>query len=98
MSSQIDSQLTAKEKAILALYLNPQAGVQRTAILSVGYAVGAGVFTFLAIWDGEPRYAIVVYLVLLVVIGLRIWRGPKLAGVMPGIIRKYEAAIGELRK
>ena len=98
MSSQIDSQLTIQERKILALYRNPHTGLQRSVLLSVGYAAGAGIFAFLAIRDGEPRYAVVVYLILLVVMGLRIWRGRKLAGVMPGIIRKYEAAIAELRK
>ena len=64
----------------------------------MGYAIGAGVLTYEAIRGNEPRYAVGVYLVLLLVMGLRLWRGRYLAGVIPGIISKYEIAIGELRK
>ena len=97
MSSQIESQLTRREKIVLDMYRDAGSGLLRATLLSIGYAAGAGVFVALAIWERQPMYVLIVYGVLLTVMGLRLWRGRQLAGVMPRILNKYEATIAELR-
>lgn len=94
MRSRIDEQLTAEERLVLKRYrTSHRRDFRKRLVLSVGYAVGAGVFAVLAVVEGEPAYVMVVYGVLLVVPSLALWRGHRLVRVVPGIPEKYERAI-----
>lgn len=65
---------------------------------SIGYAIGSGVFLYLAIAEHEPRYAVVIYASFLIHMLIRIRKARLLVGVMPGILTRYEAVIGELQQ
>jgi len=98
MTSQIDDQLTPKERAVLAMYCSREAtGVGRAVRLSVQYALGAAVFVYASIAYDEPLFVLAVYGILIVFMTLRLVRAQKIAGVMPAIIEKYENRIDSLR-
>ena len=97
VTSHLDSQLTPEERGVLALYRAGDAtGMARAVRLSVGYALGAGVFVALALHRGEPLLVLPVYAVLLLVLAIRLVRGRRIAGRMPAVVAKYEAEIGRL--
>ena len=91
--------LTHVERAVLRAYTDPAAsGMGRAVRLSLQYATAAGIFVLLAIWENNSWWALAVYAVFLVSMAIRLWRARRVAGIMPGIIRKYEARIAELEK
>jgi hypothetical protein len=96
--SAIDSALTDRERRVLAAYRSPAAAtLRRPARLAAGYALGAGILTWLAVAGREPRYALAVYGVLLAALALRLVAARRVAGVVPGVIEKYEGEIARLR-
>jgi hypothetical protein len=89
--------LNPDEQKVLAIYQDPKrSGMERAIRLSIQYAIGAGIFVYLAIHFNNPWYSLVVYVVFLLYMVIRLVRGKKLAGIMPGIIAKYERRIEEL--
>jgi hypothetical protein len=91
--------LTPDEERIVSLYSNPRVSYLRGAIrLSIQYAGGAGIFLMLAIAYNRPWYALISYLIFLVFLFIRLWRGVKVGNVMRGLIRKYEERIVELEQ
>lgn len=88
---------TDKEEAVLSAYRNPRnSGIGRAVRLSAQYALGAGIFLWLAIVDGNPWYSVAVYAIFVFYMSLRVWAGSRIAGIMPGIISKYESRIRDL--
>jgi hypothetical protein len=97
MPSRIDASLTSEEHRILILYSDPKRyGVGRATRLSIQYALGAGFFAAICILRHEPSWVLAVYGVFLLFLIVRILGARRVAGVMPGIIAKYEARIAEL--
>src|SRR5882672_5453287 len=97
MTSRIDSSLTADERRVLMLYSNPSmSGMSRVVRLSIQFAIGAGIFVAMALWEQEPLYVLPVYGTFLAFLTVRLLSAKKIAGIMRGIIAKYEARIGEL--
>ena len=98
--SAIDSMLSDGERTVLNAYSNPQQSSSRRAIrLSIQYALGAAVFVVLAIYD-NPLWSLAVYGIFLawMIVRLILIGATKIAGVMPGIVEKYENRIQELEK
>jgi len=96
--SAIDSMLSDGERTVLNAYSNPQQSSSRRAIrLSIQYALGAAVFVVLAIYD-NPLWSLAVYGIFLAWMIVRLIGATKIAGVMPGIVEKYENRIQELEK
>jgi len=97
MQSRIDSSLTADERRILGIYSDAKfSGIGHATRLSIQYAIGTGVFIVLCLEQQEPLYILPVYGTFLLFMFLRIRGAKKLAGIMPALIRKYEARIAEL--
>ncbi len=97
--STIDSQLTDRERLVLARYRDPaMSGMGRAVRLSVQYAVGGAVFLYLAIVTNNPLWSAAIYLIFLAWLGIRLLGGWRLSGVMPSIIAKYERRIEELER
>lgn len=83
---------------MLAAYRSPTLhDIRRQVRLSLQYAVGTGLFAYLAISTGRPLYIIAVYVVFLTWMLLRLLRASRIAGAMPRIIEKYEARIAILQ-
>lgn len=98
MKSEIEDKLSQRERTILQMYRNPKSSdLRRQVRLSIQYAIGTGIFLVMGIRSGNPLYAIIVYVALLLWMGLRIAGASKLVGIMPEIIEKYESEISELR-
>lgn len=98
MKSEIEEILSQRERTILQMYRKPKSSDLRRQIrLSIQYAAGTGIFLIMGIKSGNPLYAIIIYVALLLWMGLRIIGASKLVGIMPGIIEKYESEISELR-
>jgi hypothetical protein len=99
MKSEIDDELTDRERRLLAVYLAPsKSDLRRLTRLSIQYAIGTGVFMALAILEHQPLYALVVYVVLVVSLMLRVIGGSTISRVVPGIINKYESNIAALKE
>jgi len=95
MKASID--LSPEEQRVLDNYLKPsESGIPRATRLSIQYAIGAGLFLIMAIWQNEPLYALGTYGVFLIYMLLRIIGAKRVVGIMPGIIEKYEKRIQEL--
>jgi len=92
-------ELTDAERRALELYRQPSGkDMRRMLRLSVQYALGAGIFTALALVTRQPAYVAVVYAIFLAYLGVRINGARKLAGLMPGIVAKYDQELAELRR
>ncbi len=92
-------QLTPKEREILQIYLHPSSsGVQPAIRQTIGYAVSAGVFLYLAISRSEPLYAIGIYVIFMLQLIIRLLKARVLVGVIPEILRRYETQFGELQQ
>ena len=97
MESVIASQLTDQERKVLQAYRQPSArDLRRLIRISVQYALAAGIFLVLAIHDGQPLYAIAIYVIFVLWMIVRVAKARLLVGVMPTIIEKYEAEIRRL--
>ncbi len=99
MISEIENQLSAKEKEILVLYKRPEnSGVKKQTTISILYIVATGIFTAIGFVYNNLFYSLIVFLTFALFLMLRIRAAKKIEGVMPGIIEKYENAIKELKK
>jgi len=98
MPSAIDSLLSQRERQILAAYRAPSADIRKATRLSIQYAIGAGIFTALAISQRQPLWALAVFAILVLMLVVRLVGARRVAGVMPAIIEKYEREILELRQ
>src|SRR5262245_27169814 len=98
MPSAIDHLLSEQERQALSVYHTPHVSLRKATRLSIQYAIGAGVFTLLAISQHQPLWALAVFLVLVVMLALRLARARRLAHVMPTVLEKYEHEIRELRE
>lgn len=97
MNSQIDSELTPEERRVLTYYADPtQSGMGRAIRLSIQYALGAGVFVALALWDHNALYVLPVYGIFLAFMIVRLLSARKIAGIMPSVIAKFESRIAAL--
>jgi hypothetical protein len=97
MNSRIDDILTPTEKQVLQLYRSGKhSGIRRAARLTVQYAIGTGLFVWLCISKQQPYWCLVVYGVFILFMIIRLIGARRLAGVMPGIIEKYETRIATL--
>ncbi len=97
MTSRIDNLLTPTEKQVLLAYRSPEhSGMRRATRLSVQYAVGAGVFVWLCISEQQPLWCLAVYAIFVIQLAVRLHNARRMAGVMPGVIKKYEARIAQL--
>jgi hypothetical protein len=91
-------QLTAKEQQVLQIYRDSSmSGIGRAVRQSLGYAASAGVFLCLAISYDEPLYAIGIYAIFVLQLGVRILVARRIAGVMPKILCRYEDHISGLQ-
>jgi hypothetical protein len=98
MKSEINNDLTDRERTVLALYRAPSNSESRRLIrLSIQYAIATGCFMVLAIVEHQPLYALFVYVVLLVWLVLRVVGASTMSRVMPKIIDKYESTITTLK-
>jgi hypothetical protein len=89
--------LSSSERAVLRTYTEPGAsGIGRAVRLSLQYALGSGLFVGLAIWLNNPWWSLTSYATFLAYMAIRLRGANRIAGVMPGIIAKYEARITEL--
>jgi hypothetical protein len=89
--------LSEVERAVLRTYIDPAAsGISRAVRLSLQYATSAGIFVFLAIWQDNPLWSLAVYAIFLLFMAVRLVGARRIAGIMPGIIRKYEERISAL--
>lgn len=95
--SMIDTLLSDKERLVLQAYRNPRRDFNRATRLSIQYAIGMAVFVYLAIYD-DALWSLAIYGVFLAWLTVRLIRGRAVAGVMPGIIEKYEGRIQELER
>jgi hypothetical protein len=90
-------ELSSEELRILATYKDPRLyGLARAVRLSIQYAIGALIFLCLAIGTENPWYAIGTYAIFLLYLFIRFLGAKQLAGIMPGIIAKYEKRLEEL--
>jgi hypothetical protein len=88
---------TPDEQRVLALYRDPRnADLGRAARLSLQYAVAAGCFVAVAIVTDNALWSLAVFGVFVAWMGVRLLKAKQIAGVMPRIIRKYEAYIAQL--
>jgi len=89
--------LTPAEQKVLAAYADPKKyGIGRATRLTVQYLIGAGIFLGLAVLYGNPWYALGTYAVFIVYAVVRLLGARRLAGLLPGILAKYENRIAEL--
>jgi hypothetical protein len=93
----IDTLLSDKERQVLEAYKDPRRGFKQTIKLSTQYAVGMALFVYLAIYD-DALWSLAAYGVFLAWLVARLIGARKIAGVMPGIIEKYERRILELER
>ena len=93
--STIDAILSDKERLVLQAYRDPHRDLNRTVRLSVQYALGMAVFVYLAIHD-DALWSLAAYSIFVAWLVVRLIRSRAVAGVMPGIIEKYERRIQEL--
>jgi hypothetical protein len=97
MQSVLDEELTAKEREVLAAYRSPLASDMRRQVrLSVQYAVGSGIFTFLCLSTGQPLYGLAVYVIFILWMGARLLGASRVCGIVPGIIEKYERRVAAM--
>jgi hypothetical protein len=95
--STIDGLLSDKEHLVLRAFRDPRQGLNRAIRLSIQYAIGMAVFVYLAIHD-DPRWSLAIYGIFLAWMAARLIASRAIAGVMPGIIEKYEGRIQELER
>ena len=99
MESEIDGELSPREKAVLLFYRTPGGSdMARQVRLSVQYAIGSLCFLLAAIIMKQPLYAIGTYVTFILWMMVRLMGAKRLSGVMPSIIEKYESKIRELRE
>lgn len=99
MKSQIDDQLTEKERTILALYRGPHGkDLKRLIRLSIQYTLGAALFTGFTIFYNEPLFSLVLLFMIVAMLLIRLRGAKATMGAMPGIIEKYESTIKKLKK
>lgn len=99
MASEIENQLSEKEKRILELYKNPKNHDMKKQIrLSVQYLIVSGILLALTIFYKEPLYSVLIFLTFAGYIIIRLIGAKKITGVMPGIINKYENTIKQLKR
>src|SRR5262245_1190353 len=96
--SVIDHLLSDRERQALSGYRTPRVSIRRATRISIQYTIGAGIFTFLAISQHQPLWALVVFSVLVLMLALRLAGARRMALVMPAVIEKYEQEIRELRE
>jgi len=98
MKSEIDASFSDVERAVWSAYRSPDAsGMRRAFRMALQYAIAGALVLAGAILMEEVWLAALLYAELLVVLLLRIVGGYKIAGVMPGIIEKYEKALRDLK-
>lgn len=89
--------LTPEEQKVLAAYADPKKyGIGRAIRLTIQYLIGAGIFLALSILYGNPWYALGTYAAFIVYAAVRLLGAKRVAGLMPGILAKYENRIAEL--
>jgi hypothetical protein len=92
-----EQSLTEREREVLALYRAQGASnVRRTLRLSIQYSLGAAVLAVAGIFLDNPFFGLAVWAVLVAVLALRLMNARRLAGVMPGILDKYDRHVALL--
>jgi len=90
-------EFTPIENQVLAVYRDPKrSGISRAIRVSIQYAIGAACFVAIAILTGNALWSLAVYGVLIAFMVNRLLGARAIAGVMPGVIAKYERRITEL--
>ena len=94
IESVIDRELTPIERHILANYRSPSAAdVPRQVRLSGQYAIGTAIFVYLDYAMEQPMFSVAVWATFVLWMLMRLRGASRIAGIMPGIIEKYEATI-----
>jgi hypothetical protein len=92
-------EFTAEERHILQQYRAPsRSGTARVIRLAIQYALGGGIFLYLAIAQKQPLYAIGIYVLLVGFLCARIFGARRLRDLMPQILRRYEERISQLEE
>jgi hypothetical protein len=98
MKSAIDELLTDGERAYFDSMENGDAGRRRTIRMSIQYAIGAGIFVYIAIAYNNPYWSLVVYGTFVFWLFIRVLRASIYFRNMRGLISKYEQRIRELEQ
>jgi hypothetical protein len=90
-------ELSPQEQSVLRRFnesrQSPLSVLLRSSIYSIALA---GLFLYLAIARNEPLYAIGVFGMFVIYLGIRIYTARRVAGIMPRILERYQLRIDEL--
>ena len=89
--------LSPQEQSIVQRFKAP--GKSSVSVLfrsSIYCTVLAAFFLYLALARNEPRYAIGIFGMFVLYLGIRIYTARRVAGIMPRILQRYEFRIAEL--
>jgi uncharacterized membrane protein YhdT len=98
MKSEIDDQLTKKEKQVLSAYENPKEHMRKALRLSIQYLIAIALFAFLSVKEKNINYSLVMFGVFAILIVIRLINAKKISEIMPKIIAKYEEEIKRLKE
>jgi hypothetical protein len=101
MRSYMETKLdfTDKEKFMVQYYRNPRlCSLSRHVISALYYLIPSAVCCGISIWQDSAAWAFVAYGLLLVYVCHQLFQAREWAGVMPGLIAKYEAHVKALEK
>lgn len=86
--------LSERERFVLRLYRD-SAGSEMNKVIrqSICYAISGGIFTYAAIAQNQPWFALGTYVLFIVFLLIRIFKAGVLVGVMPGLLAKYDKAL-----
>jgi len=90
-------ELNPQEQSVLRRFNQSQKSPLSALLRSSIYCIAlAGLFLYLAIARNEPLYAIGVFGMFALYLGIRIYTARRVAGIMPRILQRYEVRIAEL--
>ena len=90
-------ELNPQEQSVLRRFNQSQKSPLSALLRSSIYCIAlAGLFLYLAIARSEPLYAIGVFGMFVLYLGIRIYTARRVAGIMPRILQRYEFRIAEL--
>ncbi|WP_435017915.1 hypothetical protein TA3x_005538 [Tundrisphaera sp. TA3] len=96
MTDRDSTMFTPEERLVLDAYRHPGSSDTRRAVrLSLQYLIGAGIFAYAAI-AVSPWFAVLIWLEFAAFAAIRLRGARRVAGIMPGILAKYERRLAEL--
>lgn len=94
-----DANLRPEERSLVRPYRSRErTGVTWLLRSSLHCTVVAALFLYLALARQEPRYAIGIFAMFVLYLGIRVYSARRLAGIMPRILQRYEERIAELEE